>query len=574
MHRKLWTLGVVSLLLVLTFDTRGQVRAFRPVTDAMLEHPDAGDWLHWRRTLDGWAHSPLDQITTKNASRLQLVWGWTLAPGVSEPGPVVHDGVMYVPQASGIVHALDAATGDLLWEYKHTFERSPDVSLPSRLRSIAIAGDKVILATPNAHLVALDARTGKVLWDHTVADETLGYRYTSGPIVVRGTIIAGMTGCERYKNDVCFISAHDLQTGRELWRVSTIARPGEPGGDTWGDLPLTRRAGGDAWIPGSYDPQTNLVYWSVAQAKPWARLSRGTDGDALYTNSTLAIDPATGTVAWYHQFIPGETNDQDEVFESVLVDRGGRRSLYKMGKLGILWQVDRTNGAFVAAHDLGYQNLVNVDTTTGKAVYRPGRLPTAGVEFEFCPDIQGVRGWHAMSYDPATHALLIPIHPACQTATYFDHVEHENLDVPTVYGNNPRYNGYRGGPSHRHPKMPDAAGALIAMDVDTGRVRWQFPMHAAPSISTLTTAGGITVSGDADRNLYVHDTATGTALFHTRLPAPLDGSAITYAVGGRQYIAVSTRGSGRRPGNAIYVFALPDDLRSSASARTPRQAVR
>jgi alcohol dehydrogenase (cytochrome c) len=535
----------------------GPTRGFTPVTDAMLERPDPGDWLHWRRTLDGWAHSPLTQINRRNAARLQLAWGWTLAPGVSEPGPVVHDGVMYVPQALGVVQALDAATGDLLWEYAHTFERSPDVSLASRLRSIAIAGDKVILATPNAHLVALDARTGNVVWDHTVADEKLGYRYTSGPIVVKGRIIAGMTGCERYKDDVCFISAHDLQTGGELWRVSTIARPGDPGGDTWGDLPLKLRAGGDAWIPGSYDPITNLVYWSVAQPKPWARVSRGTDGDALYTNSTLAIDPDTGKVSWYHQFIPGETHDQDEVFESVLIDRGSRRSLFKMGKLGILWQIDRTTGAFVSAHDLGYQTLVDVNATTGTVTYKPGMLPKPGVEVEFCPDINGVRGWHAMSYDPGTGALLIPIHPACQTATYFDKVERENLAQPSIYGNNTPYNGYRGGPSSRHPKMQDHAGALVAMDVGTGRVRWQFSMRGTPSVSTLTTDGGIVVSGDSDRNLYVHETASGKLVFQTRLPAPLDGSPVTYTVRGRQYIAVGTRGTGRRPGNAIYAFALP-----------------
>jgi alcohol dehydrogenase (cytochrome c) len=554
---RLWTFGAACTLLVCTWPAVAQLGDFKPVTDAMLERPDAADWLHWRRTLDGWAHSPLAEINAKNAGKLELVWGWALAPGVNEAGPVVHDGVMYVAQADGVVHALDAATGELLWEYAHKFDRNPDVSLASRLRSIAIAGREVLLATPNAHLVALDATTGKVIWDHAVADEKLGYRYSSGPIVVKGKVIAGMTGCERYKDDVCFISAHDLATGRELWRVATIARPGEPGGDSWGTLPLKLRAGGDAWIPGSYDPVTNLVYWSVAQAKPWARISRGTDGDALYTNSTLAIDPDSGRVKWYHQFIPGETHDMDEVFESVLVDRGGRPSLYKMGKLGILWQLDRTTGEFIAAHDLGYQTLVTVDPTTGRVAYKPGMLPTSGVELEFCPDIVGVRSWQAMSYDPKTAALIIPIHPACQRSTYFDHVEHENLDEPSVYGDNTPYNGVKIGPSFRHPKMPDHAGALIAMDVDTGRVRWQFPMQSAPSVSALTTDGGIAVNGDQARNLYVHDTATGKVLFATRLPAALDGSPITYAVHGRQYLAVATNGSARRPGNAIYVFALP-----------------
>ena len=247
-----------------------------------------------------------------------------MASGLAQATPIVHDGVMYLPNPLNVVQALDAVTGDLIWEYRKEFEWSPDDSFRSRTRAIAIYDDKIYLNTNDAHIVALDARTGEVAWDHTVADTRLGYRYTSGPIVVTGKIVAGMTGCERYKDGTCFISAHDPQTGAELWRTSTIAQPGEPGGDTWGDLPTTFRAGGDAWIPGSYDPQTNLMYWSTAQAKLWARLSRGTDGDALYTNSVLALEPQTGRLEWYYQFVPGETHDLDEVFESVLIDHNGR----------------------------------------------------------------------------------------------------------------------------------------------------------------------------------------------------------------------------------------------------------
>jgi alcohol dehydrogenase (cytochrome c) len=562
----LWTCGVAAVLCASMAAMHGQsrttpVRTVSPVTDALIERPDPGDWVHWRRTLDGWAHSPLTTINARNASQLQLAWGWALGPGTGEAGPLVHDGLMYVPQASGRVDAVDAATGTLVWEYVPKFERSPDVGLASRQRSLAIYGTTVITGQPNAHLVALDAATGKVVWDHTVADERLGYRYTSGPIVAAGQIVAGMTGCERYKDDVCFISAHDPKTGRELWRVSTIARPGEPGGDTWGDLPLNRRSGADAWIPGSYDPGTGLIYWSTAQAKPWARVSRGTDGDALYSNSTLAIDAKTGKVVWHHQFIPGETHDMDEVFESVLVDRGGRRSLFKMGKLGILWQLDRSNGKFVSSHDLGYQTLVDVNAATGRAAYRAAMLPKPGVELEFCPDINGVRGWHAMSYDPANGALVIPIRPGCQTGTFFDKVEPKNVGDFSWYGN-PALNGSKLGPVTRHPKMLDHGGELISMDVDTGRVRWRVPMPAPSSLSALTTAGGIAVNGDMDRNVYVVDTATGKTLFQTRLPAPLNGSAVTYAVRGRQYIAVSTTAAaGRSGGNAIYAFALPEAAR-------------
>src|SRR5579864_2564324 len=318
---------------------------WRPVTDAMLQNPDPGDWLQWRRTQDSWGYSPLDQIDKTNVNQLQLVWSWGINPGASEEAPLVHDGIMFIPNPGGGVQAVNAVTGDFLWEYKRHYDE-PALAI-GPMRSMAIYGDKVFIGTRDAHIVALIARTGAVAWDQRVADHALGYEYSSGPIIAKGHVIAGMTGCTRYKFDVCFISAHDPDTGRELWRTSTIARPGEPGGDSWGDLPLQFRAGSDAWIPGSYDPDANLIYWATAQAKPWARAVRGTDGDALYTNSTLGLDPDTGTIKWHYQHLPGETQDMDEVFESILIDTGGRKSLFKMGKLGILWQLDRTTGKFI-----------------------------------------------------------------------------------------------------------------------------------------------------------------------------------------------------------------------------------
>ena len=302
-----------------------QDRALTPVTDAMLQDPDPADWLNWRRTLDGWGYSPLDQIDTTNVHRLQLAWAWALGAGNSQPTPLVHDGVMFIPNTGNGMQAVDAVTGDAFWRYTRPERpgRNPD-ALPTRgSRSIAIYGDKVYLSTSDAHIVAIDVRTGDLVWDQTVADRSLGYRYTSGPIVANGTIVAGMTGCQNYKNDVCFITGHDPDTGAERWRTSTVAQPGERGGDTWGDLPLQFRAGADSWIPGSFDPATGLVYLSTSQPKPWARVSRKTDGDALYSNSVLALDPATGALEWYYQFVPGETHDLDEVFESVLIDRDG-----------------------------------------------------------------------------------------------------------------------------------------------------------------------------------------------------------------------------------------------------------
>ena len=244
--------GAMLIVLLGTVGADAQSRDLTPVTDEMLQNPDPADWLNWRRTLDGWGYSPLDQIGRENVHRLQLVWGWQIGEGLSQAAPLVHDGVMFIPSPRNVVQAVDAATGDRLWEYRRDFEASTDfldsVGAGMRTRSIAIYGDKIFVNTSDAHIVALDAATGEVAWDHAVADYRLGYRYTSGPIVVNGNIVSGMTGCQNYKNDVCFISAHDPDTGEQVWRTSTIARPGEPGGDTWGDLPLTFRAGADSWI--------------------------------------------------------------------------------------------------------------------------------------------------------------------------------------------------------------------------------------------------------------------------------------------------------------------------------------
>ncbi len=580
------TVLVSSLLL------DAQVKEFRPVTEAMLRNPAPGDWLNWRRTDNAWGHSPLDQITRQNVQRLQLAWSWSMDDsGSQQATPLVYDGVMYLPNPRGVIQALDAATGDLIWEYR---PETVPVTAPARTgggeqsaiprlaqsataagagdtgrgiqRNIAIYGDRIFGTTNEAHIVALDARTGKVVWDVAVADSKLGYEYTSGPIVVRGKVIAGMTGCTRYKEDVCFISGHDAATGKELWRTSTIARPGEPGGDSWGNLPLMFRAGSDAWIPGSYDSETNLVYWGTAQAKPWARVVRGTDGAALYTNSTLALDPDTGKMKWYYQHLPGETQDMDEVFENILIDASGRKSLFKMGKLGILWQLDRTTGAFIRSTDLGYQNILDVDQHTGKVTYRPGKIPQVGVELSFCPSTSGFKSWRAMAFNPQTNALYIPINLNCEVATF---------------GPGPAVKALGGGgvgpvrrKNTKHPQADGNLGEFLAMDVASGKVLWRHRTASPSNTAALSTAGGVVFGGDWDRHMYAYDAGTGKILWQTRLPTSAQGFPITYTAKGKQYVAMPAGIGGgswsalippelapeiRRPnsGNSLLVFALP-----------------
>ena len=538
---------------------------FQPVTDAVLQNPDPGDWLHWRRTLDAWGHSPLDEITADNAGQLRLVWSWALAEGSQQTTPMVYGGVMYIANPGERVQALDGASGELLWEYQRRRQPGDDGRTPPNLqhRNLAIYQDKVYLNTSDGHVVALDARTGDEVWDTNVGGEQ-GYEYTSGSIIADGKVVSGLTGCERYRDDTCYIVALDAETGRELWRTSTVARPGERGGDSWGDLPVMFRAGSDAWIPGSYDPRAKTLFFGTAQAKPWARAVRGTDGDALYTNSTLALDPVTGEMKWYFQHLPGETHDMDEVFERVLVDYDGRQSVFSMGKIAVLWELDRETGQFRAAHDLGYQTLVDIHPETGRATYRDGMIQEIGEEIHWCPTTSGFKSWRAMSYNPDTEAFYVPLTLNCETGT-FGPVEK-------------REGGGGVGPvrrtNHFHPRSPEHIGEFLAMSMRTGEVLWRHRTRTPINTAALTTSGGIAVAGDWDRHLYVYDARTGEVLWQTRLPTSVQGFPISYEAGGRQYLAVPAGVGGaswsnlvptdltpekRHPptGNSVFVFALP-----------------
>ena len=541
--------------------------AVTPVTDATLQNPDPGDWLNWRRTLDGWGYSPLDEIDRTNVGELQLAWSWGLEPGRSQTTPLVHDGVMYIANPGHVVHALDARTGDFIWEYRREIDESRRPA--AQMRSLAIYQNLIILNTFDAHVVGLDSRTGAVRWDTPVMPNDEGYGFTSGPVIADGVIVAGLRGCETYREETCYIVGLDARDGQVLWRTSTVAKPGERGGDTWGDLPLLLRAGGDAWIPGSYDPVTKLVYYGTSQPKPWSRDARRTDGDALYSNSTLALDPATGEMQWYFQHIPGDSHDMDETFERILVDYDGKQSVFSMGKLGILWELDRVTGAYRNAVDLGYQNIVDVDRATGVVTYREGMISGVGEELFFCPSTGGFKSLRAMAYHPETAAMYLPLHLNCETAA-FGPVEY------TLGGGGTGW--VRGRKNHFHPDSPDQLGEFQALDVRTGKTLWKHRRRAPYNTAALTTAGGLVFVGDWERYILAYDVESGEQLWQTRLTTMANGFPITYAVDGRQYIAFGAGNSGggsswtsvipgdllsdlknpRSGGNAIFVFALPE----------------
>ena len=560
-----WCVTVVSVVCLALAETIW-AQPSEPVTDAMLSDPDPADWLTWRGTHRSHGYSTLDQINRDTVGDLRLAWGWAIEEGNSQPAPVVHDGVMYLSGPGGIVQALDGATGDLIWEYRHRVA-GPLADVGARptgtVRGLGLYDDKVYLAAPDARLVALDASTGSVVWDTVVADPADGFGFNAAPVIANGVVVSGLMGCRKFIDEKCGLTGHDAQTGVQLWRLPTIPGATDPGNETWGDLAPLYRAGTGMWIPGSYDHDLNLVYWATSQAKPWARVSRGTDGDALYSNTTLAINPNTGEVVWFRQTIPGETHDLDEVYESVLIDRGDRRSLFKMGKIGILWELDRRTGEILHATDLGYQNLADVDPRTGTFTYRPEMLPALNKPVDQCPSALGFKNWPAMSFSPETDALYIPILMACSSTRY--------VPVELVPGGGGL--GAGGTKSFFHPASDDKLGRLVAMNT-TGEVLWEQSQRAPFSTAALATAGGLVFVGDADRYVKAYDAATGEVLWQTRVQTSGQGFPMTYAVGGRQFIAVPV-GVGaflpaagaialtpelNRPnaGNALMVFALGD----------------
>lgn len=514
------------------------LESISPVTDAMLRAPSINDWLHWRRTDDGLAYSPLAQVNVKNVDDLQVAWSLSLPAGTNQITPLVHEGVMFV-DSSGTVQALNAADGDVLWKFSRKSAPLTPAGPPlTQPRNMAIFGTTLIVPTVDNHMLALDAKSGALLWDHLIEKSPGVLRLTSGPIVVHGKVIQGVSGCAgaTYAGG-CFIVALDVKTGEERWRFNTIARPGQPEGDTWNSAPLSQRFGASVWMPGTYDADLNLVYFGTGQTYHIAPLiqpkpTKAGSADALYTDTTLALNPDTGELVWYFQHLARDVWDLDWAFERTLVtlpvSGKSTRLVLTMGKLGILDALDAKTGHYLFSYDSGLQSLVTrIDPKTGRKTTDPTAEPQANTEKFICPFPGGARTWPATAFDSATKTLYVPMFEWCMNYLWkpgeaWD-IQYTALPPPNSDGN---------------------FGRVAAIDLTTHRTAWTVRRRASQASAIVATAGGLIFEGSRDRWFRASESATGRILWKTRLDLTPNASPIVFGKDDIEYVSITTGGGG------------------------------
>jgi alcohol dehydrogenase (cytochrome c) len=543
---------------------------YTPVTDTQLENPPADEWLAWRRTYDAHGFSPLRAINKRNVRDLRVAWTWSLPPGSNESVPLMHDGVLFAFGFGDELQALDARTGDLLWHYTHPLEQG---AAPNHKRGIALYGNNVYMGTSDAHVIALDARTGKIVWDTELADFRRRESVSAGPLAAGGLIMIGTTGTGvGAALGGPQIVGLDAATGEIRWRVHTIAQPGTPGNDSWNGIPVERRSGASVWNTGSYDPALGLAYFGTGNTYDTGPLleavgTPGVSNAALYTDSTLAIDIRTGALKWAFQHLPNDQWDLDWAFETQLIRLpvlGVPRTLaVSSGKIGIYEGIDAATGEFGFAYDLGLQNIVTaIDPETGAKTINPDVIPGDGKLKLVCPHGAGAKNFLPASYDAGTQVLIVPLVEACM----------DMFPVPGGGGGAGLSSGMNWG-IRPIPGSDGNYGRLEAIHLPTRSVVWRTRQRAPQSSGVLATAGGLVFAGALDRYFRAYDSATGQQLWEQRLNDVSSSSPLTYALDGVQYVALVVGQGGfhaasyaalvpelkspPRRGAALWVFALP-----------------
>ncbi len=512
-------------------------------TDQLLHSSDTpANWLQYGATYDGHRFSSLSQINRDNVSQLTAQWVFqTPLPGFFENTPLVVDGIMYVTAPEDLAFALDARTGHRLWSYKRTLPEKLRACCGHTNRGFAMLGSRLFLATLDAHVVALDAATGNVLWDVEAADYSKGYAFTVAPLIVKDKVIVGVSGGEYGIRG--FIDAYDVATGKRAWRFYTIPAPGEPGSDTWLTPESAARGGAPAWVTGTYDPQLNLLYWPTGNPSP-SDDGSGRKGDNLYSNCILALNPDTGKLQWHFQFTPFDLHDWDATEVPVLLDATldaqPRKLLLQANRNGFFYVLDRTNGKFLFAKPFAKQTWAKGIDSSGKPILLPTAEPGETQGVHTCPGAAGATNWMAPAYSPQTNLFYVSAREQCDVF----------YTQPQQYVTGRLFLGSMYIPSSKEKDW----GAVRAIDPKTGDVRWEYKEYSATWAGNLATGGHLVFTGDLEGNFIALDADTGKALWHIPTGAAIYAAPITYSIDNRQYISISS-------GALLLTFALPGSSR-------------
>ena len=491
------------------------------------------NWLMYSGNYAGHRFSALDQINTSNAASLVPKWAYqTMAGGKFETTPLVVDGVLYGTGQEDRVFALDARSGRPIWQYQRALPVDIKPCCGRVNRGIAILGDKVFVATLDAHVLALDAKTGAVVWDVESADHAKGYSFTLAPLLIKNLVLVGVSGGEYGIRG--FIDAYDATTGARKWRFYTIPGPGEPGHETWeGDS--WKIGGSPAWITGTYDPATNTTFWTTGNPSPSNR-GEGRAGDNLYADSLVALDADTGKLKWYFQFTQHDEHDYDATQVPVMIDDGDRKLIAQANRNGFFYVLDRTNGKLISATSYAKVTWSTTKDATGRPVPDKNAMPTPEGN-RVCPGAAGSTNWMSPTYDPQTKLFYVTAREQCDIFA--------TAPQPYEAGH-----AYYGSAYFPNDEAQPFWGALRALDPATGKVKWEWK-HPSPTwAGVLSTAGGLVFTGDAEGNVIVLDATTGKALWHFQCGSSVYSSPMSFAVDGKQYVAVAA-------GSALFTFGLP-----------------
>ena len=587
---RIFLISSLTFVSLFQFNLLAQQAEFPPVTDEMLQNPADGDWLMWRRTLDSWGYSPLDEISKDNVADLRLVWTRDLATGTGEITPLAYNGMLFVPQANDVIEAFNAATGDFIWAYRRDIPEDLYEMVGGNARNnrnLAIYEDKIINTSDDNHIFALDARTGAQVWETEILDYQLNSAtHSSGPIIADGLAISGRS-CRPWGGpNACIMAAHNASTGEEVWRRRLIPAPGEPGDETWGDVPFESRHHVGSWMVPSYDPELGLIIMGTSVTSPAPKFYLGgTDNKHLYHNSTLALEVETGEIRWYYQHM-NDHWDLDHPFERLLVETkvtpdpnevtwinpdltpGETRKVITgiPGKTGIVYTLDRATGEFLWATPTIEQNVViDIDGATGEVTENPEIIFREAEQIVFvCPTWLGGKDWEAGAYSPPTNVMYYPLRNTCANMLATGNFESDTARALTEGG--------QGGLAiyqlaARHQLTPGTSnlGTVRAVSAETGKTEWLFETRAG-TMSLVATGGGLVFGGDANGRFRAFDHESGEVLWEINLGSSVSGYPISFAVDGKQYVAVNTGGG--QPnltpeltpsrGTNLYVFALPD----------------